>query len=130
MFMLNLKLIKDVVDKITKNTSDIEQLKLSNVYSTEEVIIGKYFGKNLYRKTIDRGKSLSSFEHNIKNVESIFINNDHTYRVHTSGNCISLNASGAGSYVYVNKTTVTINNTSGASPDKVYVTLEYTKTSD
>lgn len=138
--------IKNVINTNDANVGDLADLNTKNIsnivnainevndkfnYSTEEQRIGTWIdGKPLYRKTIYRGQNLNSFEHGIKNVDKIIINNDYTFRVHNSGNCISLNASGAGTYTYANQSTVTINNAAGASPSQVYITLEYTKTTD
>lgn len=105
---------------------------LLDIYSTEEVKTNKVWidGKPIYRKTFVRGNSFSSFEHGIENVEHIWTDDEFTFRQHDSGNHISLNASGAQTYVYANPTTVEIKNTGAISAPYVYITLEYTKTTD
>lgn len=104
----------------------------SNAYSTNEVKTDKVWidGKPIYRKTFERGNSFSSFEHGIENIEHIWVNDEFTFRQHDSGNHISLNASSSGTYVYANVITVEIKNTGAISAPYVFITLEYTKTTD
>ena len=106
-------------------------------YSTSEVKTNKVWidGRPIYRKVFDRGNSLESFAHNISNIANIWINNDYSVRIHATGNCIPLNGGTSSASLktscYVNSTTVAINVIdSGTSPAQVYVTLEYTKTTD
>lgn len=106
-------------------------------YSSDEVKTNKVWidGRPIYRKVFDRGNSLESFAHNISNIANIWINNDYSVRIHATGNCIPLNGGTSSASLktscYVNSTTVEINVIdSGTSPAQVYVTLEYTKTTD
>lgn len=115
-----------------ENGNKFSDIQIKDIYSTNEIKTNKIWdGKPVYRKVFNRGASLASFNHNIPNIKNIWINNDLTFRIHNSGNHISLNASRSGTYCYVNQTTVTFNNgDTSISPSQVFVTLEYTKTTD
>ena len=53
MFMLNELLIKDLIDQVDINKSDIQYLKSTTIFSTTERKIGQWDdGKDLYEKTI------------------------------------------------------------------------------
>lgn len=129
--------IKTVVNNNDDELTTINtNLMNATTYSIDEIRIGTWINsKPIYRKVFDRGSSLNSFSHNIANVSNIWINNDYSVRIHTSGNCIPLNGGTASASLitscYVNSTTVTINVfDSSILPSQVYVTLEYTKTTD
>lgn len=129
--------IKTVVNNNDDELTTINtNLMNATTYSTDEIRIGTWIdGKPIYRKVFDRGTSIESFAHNISNISNIWINNDYSVRIHTSGNCIPLNGGTSSASLitscYVNSTTVTINVfDSSISPSQVYVTLEYTKTTD
>ena len=134
----------DTINEVVKNTYT-ESLSASystvyinntNSYSTTETFTGEYWidDKPIYRKVFDRGSSMDSFSHNIQNVDNIWINNDKTVRIHSSGNSLPINGGTSNSNIstscYANSTTVTINNMASVSPNQVYVCVEYTKTTD
>lgn len=101
-----------------------ESLSRNNIYSTQEVVIGMWFGKPLYRKVISFGAlpnaSYKEINHNIKNIERIVNRN-----LSTNGQSISSpNMTVTTSLIAITTTT----NLSGYND--CYVTLEYTKTTD
>lgn len=127
--------IKTVVNNnddelITINT----KLTNANAYSTTETVVGTWMNKPLYRKVFNRGNDISSFNHNIANVDLIWIDSTHSIRKHPSGNVFNIiggtNDSTIKLAVYVNDTEVHIDNIGNLSPSEIYITLEYTKTTD
>lgn len=120
----------------TSIVNSINELKNAEIYSTEEVKTNKIWinGKPIYRKVFNRGNNISSFNHNIANVDLIWIDSTHSIRKHQSGNVFNLiggtNDSSIKLGIYVNNTEVNINNVGALSPSEIYITLEYTKTTD
>lgn len=101
-----------------------ESLSRNNIYSTQEVVVGIWLGKPLYRKVISFGAlpnaSYKEINHNIKNIERIVNRN-----LSTNGQSISSpNMTVTTSLIAITTTT----NLSGYND--CYVTLEYTKTTD
>ena len=132
-------LVGNIFNKKSDSTEDSYSCDYINktikdVYSTEEIKTNKVWinGKPIYRKVIDRGNRIATeiFDHNIPNVDDIWINDEFTFRIHATGNHVPLNASGAQTYVYANRTQVTTTNSGAISADQIYITLEYTKTTD
>ena len=130
-----------VVDGYSASTTDSYSCNYVNnniqdVYSTNEIKTNKIWinNKPIYRKTFNRGNDLSSFNHNIANVDMIWIDSTHSIRKHPSGNIFNIlggtNDSTNKLAVYVNNTQVYIDNIGGLSPSEIYITLEYTKTTD
>lgn len=130
-----------VVDGYSTSTSDSYSCNYVNnniqdVYSTNEIKTNKIWinNKPIYRKTFNRGNDLSSFNHNIANVDLIWIDSAHSIRKHLSGNVFNIvggtNDSAIKLVIYVNDTEVHIDNIGGLSPSEIYITLEYTKTTD
>lgn len=118
-------------DMITINTN----LTNATTYSTDEIRVGAWINsKPIYRKVFNRGNNLSSFNHNIANVDLIWIDSAHSIRKHSSGNVFNLvggtNDSTIKLVIYVNDTEVHIDNIGGLAPTEVYIVLEYTKTTD
>ena len=80
MFMLNELLIKELSNKVDTNTSEIQNIKDAEVYSTDEIRIGTWMGKPLYRKVIQYNKTtneqidLNLSTYGIENVENIWLN--------------------------------------------------------
>lgn len=79
------KIIKKYIDdKTSTNSKNIEELKESNIYSTEEKIVGKWIdGKPIYRKVIEINSGLVSGENtinfsNISNLKEIVNINGNT----------------------------------------------------
>ena len=130
-----------VVDGYSTSTIDSYSCNYVNnniqdVYSTNEIKTNKIWinNKPIYRKTFNRGNDLSSFNHNIANVDLIWIDSAHSIRKHLSGNVFNIvggtNDSAIKLVIYVNDTEVHIDNIGGLSPSEIYITLEYTKTTD
>ena len=130
-----------VVDGYSTSTTDSYSCNYVNnniqdVYSTNEIKTNKIWinNKPIYRKTFNRGNDLSSFNHNIANVDMIWIDSTHSIRKHLSGNVFNIvggtNDSAIKLVIYVNDTEVHIDNIGGLSPSEIYITLEYTKTTD
>lgn len=127
--------------KTVVNNNDDELItintKLTNAttYSTDEIIVGTWINsKPIYRKVFNRGNNLSSFNHNIANVDLIWIDSTHSIRKHPSGNVFNIvggsNDSTIKLAIYVNDTEVYMDNIGNLSPSEVYIALEYTKTTD
>lgn len=113
-----------------------EEIDNPDSYSTSEVKTNKVWidGKPIYRKVFNRGNDISSFNHNIANVDLIWIDSTHSIRKHLSGNVFNIvggtNDSAIKLVIYVNDTEVHIDNIGGISPSEIYIALEYTKTTD
>lgn len=129
-----------VVDGYSTSTTDSYSCNYVNnikdEYSTDEVKTNKMWidGKPIYRKCFNRGNDLSTFNHNIANVDLIWIDSAHSIRKHLSGNVFNIvggtNDSAIKLVIYVNDTEVHIDNIGGLAPSEIYITLEYTKTTD
>lgn len=128
--------IKNVVNNNDDELTTINtNLTNATTYSTDEIRIGTWIdGKPIYRKVFNRGNDISSFNHNIANVDLIWIDSTHSIRKHPSGNVFNIiggtNDSTIKLAVYVNDTEVHIDNIGNLSPSEIYITLEYTKTTD
>lgn len=122
--MLNQILTRDLRELINSNKFKINNL---STYSTKEQIIGIWYnGKTLYRKTFYISK-WSTFNHNINNVDEIFINLGQSFRHHLSGNNVGINT-GTDSSGMANVTQVILNGQ--VTPEYAIIVLEYTKKTD
>lgn len=120
--------------KTINNTSLLGNTNLileDNVYSTNEVLIGKWIdGKNLYRKTFTN-LSFGATAHNIANLDTFMIDNAHSFIKKTTGRafpvgyCAWESTDFAGASV-----TSTEINIAGTVPNfsSATITLLYTKT--
>lgn len=123
------------IDTISKN---IEELKESNIYSTEEKVIGKWIdGKPVYRKVIDTGTLPDSvgkqIPHNISNVNQIINIKGYAYRSSDNIYLPLPHATYDNTAIscYADRTEITIvTYTNRTSFKTSYVILEYTKTTD
>lgn len=140
--------IGDLSNLNTTNKSNlVEALNETNtnsknmgMYSSEETIIGTWFGKPQYRKTITFKTTISgsfTVPHEIANVDKINVDYGNSYFVETTGISYSLPIIGyAGNftdncYAYVNKENIYIFATGGWNTSWTkYITLLYTKTTD
>jgi hypothetical protein len=114
--------------------------KNMGMYFSEETIIGTWFGKPLYRKTITFKTTISgsfTVPHEIANVDEINVDYGNSYFKETTGISYSLPIIGyAGNftdncYAYVNKENIYIFATGGWNTSWTkYITLLYTKTTD
>lgn len=129
-----------VVDGYSTSTTDSYSCNYVNsikdIYSTDEVKTNKVWidGKPIYRKCFNRGSDTTTFNHNISNVDLIWIDTTHSIRKHDSGNVFNIiggsNDASIRLAVYVNSTQVVINKVDNTSPTYIYIVLEYTKTTD
>ena len=128
--------IKAVVNNNDDDMTTIStNLTNATTYSTDEIRVGTWINnKPIYRKVFNRGNNLSSFNHNIANVDLIWIDSAHSIRKHLSGNVFNIvggtNDSAIKLVIYVNDTEVHIDNIGGLAPSEIYIALEYTKTTD
>ena len=131
--------------------SDISELKSGEVYSTNETLTNKVWidGKEIYRKTIIIPQSSittgeHSYAHGISNVDKIWFDLSNSFLEESAYNAfwnlMAINdANSTSTYkitnVWVDATTMSLN--VGAqifarmtSTDNLYVTVNYTKTTD
>ena len=118
--------------KLTNNTYwDAESV--DNRYSEEEKRIGIWFGKPLYRKTINFGAlpnaSQKSVAHNILNVEKIWIDMSHSYFVNAIGGYYPVNDYDWHPFVNATHLYVTVENIDRRDCSMI-ITILYTKTTD
>ena len=143
--MLNELLIKDLSEQVGINTSDIQNIKDGEIYSTSEIKTNKKWidGKPIYRKTIDCGKLLGSdtvksVAHNISNIDLItdrkafgYIStgNKMTFDIPFGGNTSAM-FNGAFASARADNTFVYLVVHGDLTTYSAYMTLEYTKTTD
>lgn len=150
--------IKDVVNENDTNVGDLSNLNTTNktsivnainevntnqinssTYSTNEIVIGTWLGKPLYRKVIDFGTlpdaGFKNVAHGIENFEDmtkiIAVGKSSTgssYPIPLVGNGSIF--SGATATIRVDATNVTIATTTNISAHTAMVILEYTKTTN
>lgn len=119
----------------------INEVYQNNVYSTDETVIGTWFGEKLYRKTYEISSPVSgdrNIDHNISNLKQIIL---------ATGNMITkdnrfqyIPRSVPSNTIYdlnigdITTTTFSLQIGSGyvssLAPKKVFVVLEYLKTTD
>lgn len=122
-----------IADKNGENPINIKDI-VKQIYSNDEVVVGEYLGKPLYRKVVDCGylpnNAIKNVIHGISNAEYVTIKGTASDgasafplpRVHPSTNLsISLE---------INGTNITLYDQYNFSSYKAEVTLEYTKTTD
>lgn len=126
----------------TENTYNCDYINNLNVYSSDEIKAGTWFGKPLYRKVVTTNELLSGNStievlHNIKNIDISWIDNANSFFRTNSGLSYSLPMIGYDgnttdkSYAYMDKTKVYIfSNGSWSTGWQKVVTLLYTKTTD
>ena len=127
-----------IMGKYDTNEGGLLQIASKNIfkYSTNETFTGNYWidNKPIYRKCFNRGSDTTTFNHNISNVDLIWIDTTHSIRKHDSGNVFNIVGGSVDASiklaVYVNSTQVVINNVGNTSPSYVYIVVEYTKTTD
>lgn len=136
--MLNELLIKDLSDQVDINTSDIQDIKDAEVYSTNEVKTNKVWsdGKPIYRKTFMFGAmpnastktintNISNLNRTVKLYGMAFRSSDNramTIPDSSPGNEISCNIGGSD----INITTTS----DRSSFNDSHIIIEYTKTTD
>ncbi len=139
MFMLNELLIKELSEQVDINTSEIQNIKDAEVYSTSEKVVGTWIdGKPLYQKTIQMqtvsAGTTGTYNISDLNCDTVWIDfgNSFAYsgeitlpinRTHT-GNIASQ------SDVRITRSTITIICGGGTSAGNPIITIKYTKTTD
>lgn len=120
------------------NNGSYKPIAYKNVYSTNEVVIGEFMGKPLYRKVIEfkPTTAMSSIPHNISNLEKI---TNYYGTVFTTGSkkmfptiyTSNMATTGTGIYDY-NTTILEVNCGTNilSTITSIECTLEYTKTTD
>ena len=135
--------VGNIADLNTEDTSSIvnaiNEVKDKFNYSTEEKIIGTWFGKKLYSKTFYRSKLINGAEetinHGIANVDKIWINPSKSFAIWPAeffNNLPFINNTFANSIFISDFTSTSYKITSGMDRSNIsgYITLEYTKTTD
>lgn len=127
----------NLVEALNETNTNSKNMRM---YSSEETIIGTWFGKPRYRKTITFKTTINgsfTVPHEIANVDEINVDYGNSYFIETPGTSYSLPIIGyAGNltdncYVYVNKENIYIFATGGWNTSWTkYITLLYTKTTD
>lgn len=127
----------NLVEALNETNTNSKNMRM---YSSEETIIGTWFGKPRYRKTITFKTTISgsfTVPHEIANVDEINVDYSNSYFTETTGISYSLPIIGyAGNftdncYAYVNKENIYIYATGGWNTSWTkYITLLYTKTTD
>ena len=117
-----------------------EEVDNPNVYSTEEKVVGEWFGKPLYRKIIDVGQLPNAgakfVNHEIGNIDSfvtirgIVTNGTNFFPLPYSYSSPSSNAAQYSITLYSNKLQIAIETGSDRTSYSGKVKLEYTKTTD
>ena len=126
--------------RITFNGIYYRDTNISNIstYSTDEIIIGKFDGKTLYRKVIDIGylpnASQKIVSHNISLIDKIVKLYGSATRDSDKDTMpipyVTFNANNSGGItLYANNVSVLVSTNSDRSAYKGYVVLEYTMTS-
>lgn len=141
---------KDLPDKTTPFTAErmnhiengIENADKNNIFTSDEQVIGTWFNKPLYRKTISTtnlitANTLFEITHGIANIDKIWVDYSATFFWAASGLGCGLPMIGYSgnitdkTYVQVDKTKVSIySNGSWANTWEKHITLLYTKTTD
>ena len=113
-----------------------------NTFSEDEVIVGIWFGKPLYRKTLSSTELVNSttilgIPHGIDNIDKIWVDNSTSYLLSVTGVSYSFPVIGYGgnitdkAYAYTDKTNVYVYSNGGWNTGWLKViTLLYTKTTD
>lgn len=115
----------DVNEKVLNNASD--------VYSTDEIVIGKWINdKPIYRKVLDLGSvttiiGTSHFNHNISNFD-VLVN--FNIKAYFQSQNAWYNWWEAYQAMTVDVTQIHIHTSAATTFSQVYITLEYTKTTD
>ena len=118
------------------DTYSCDYINNLNTYSTEEQVIGTWFGKPLYQKTIDFGYMAKAnvfkhVPHNVANIEKVWIDRSNSYFVDASLNYYDV--SDYDWHTSVNATNISAvvsSNDYDRTTSSMYVTIRYTKTTD
>lgn len=124
---------------IPKTIARKSDIKNGFDYSSEEIVIGTWFGKKLYSTTIYRSKLINGTEetvnHGIANVDKIWPDESKSFAIWPAGftgNLPYLNSNFANSIFLTDIGATTFKLTSGLNRSNItgYITFNYTKTTD
>lgn len=141
---INMNLSSTYTNSLNQNIAD--SFKNNNIYSTSEKVVGKFFGKPLYSKTIITNPSTSGEQVfvdtglQVSSIEHIFFDKSASFLIRSSGNV----QCGIGSTSGYNFDTRYFSKADGVTnwqaglyigesiyqDSTVYVTIFYTKTTD
>lgn len=139
--MLNELLIKELSEQVGINTSDIQDIKDAEIYSTSEIKTNKVWidGKPIYRKVINMGylpnKDAKLTNHNISDIDKItyqYALISDSYGLTYQGEHTATQNMGNGMTIAMrsNKEWVQIYCSSDMTSYNAYFIIEYTKTTD
>lgn len=124
--------------KHTNLNTILKDLENSNVYSTEEVVVGTYMGKTKYRKTIVMSnvtETNKTYDLSSISIETCMIDSSHSY--FEQGNyqipieCYGGTTDYSRAFYDSNAKLLYVQfGTTYTMSKKIYITIEYTKTSD
>ena len=121
--------IHDTNDNAVPNTKTVkEYVDKKQTYSTDEIVIGTYLNKPLYRKVINMGNLVNNSSKNVAHNLSNFV--IRTINGSATNDSVHIGISGFNDEVYIDKTNVIWNTKANRSSFTAYVVLEYTKTTD
>lgn len=140
-FEINSSLQLASIDGVKVATNNGSQSSSGVNYSLEETKTNDtWMGKPIYTKTIYipslPNAKMEEYNHNIENVENIWVNSGKSFFVDQSNMSVTVPAGhisniGASVILYVNSTIIRINTgNTDRRVWKAYITLEYTKTTD
>lgn len=119
------------------SSTAINEINSKFIYSSEEVVIGTWFGKTLYRKTFYRQSLINGMDeivnHGIQNVDKIWVNPSKSFAIWPNGMINSIPFVHPDSYangIFVSDfTSTSYRIKSGIDRSNIsgYITLEYTK---
>ena len=121
--------INDTNDNAVPNAKTVkEYVDKKQTYSTNEIVIGTYLNKPLYRKVINMGNLVNNSSKNVAHNLSNFV--IRTINGSATNGSVHIGISGFNDEVYIDKTNVIWNTKANRSSFTAYVVLEYTKTTD
>ncbi len=141
MFMLNELLIKELSEQVEKNTSDIQDIKDAEVYSTSEVKTNKIWidGNPIYRKVLTGNIFDGTRNHNISNIKEIILTIGSLWsgNVQEDGtnifpiNTVRVGYPSRALGMFINKTSFAFDKGADIGTSySFYIIVEYTKTTD
>lgn len=121
--------INDINENAVPNTKTVkEYVDKKQTYSTDEIVIGTYLNKPLYRKVINMGNLVNNSSKNVAHNLSNFV--IRTINGSATNGSVHIGISGFNDEVYIDKTNVIWSTKANRSSFTAYVVLEYTKITD
>lgn len=135
--MLNPIFTQDLRKLINENAEKINNLQ---DFWSEEKIVGTWFGKKLYKKTLYRSSLINGAQetiaHGIKNIDKIWVDSSHSFAIWQNGQINNLPFLNSEDYSYsifvyeLNSSSFKLKSAINRSNLLGYITLLYTKTTD